>query len=265
MTNHTDSEIKTDRLRILVCKPQLAIQTIKLNQFIRCEPLELEYLYTVLQDHDIYLLDGMVDSRDPVRLASRLKSQIVLFTSLITTVSQVLKTAARLKALADPPLIFVGGPDAEVVPEHFFNKAIDGVFFANQLEGIVRVIERIQQNRSYSDVPGGAFPVNGKFVLNPSPPVDPAKLPRVKHFLLERFPRRYKIIYYKPCAAIKTAYGCTDHCTFCFCAEMHGGVYGARPIKDVIDEIEEIPVKNILILDDNFSLAGNVCSNFVSL
>jgi len=265
MINHTDSEIKTDRLRILVCKPRLAIQTIKLNWFIRCEPLELEYLYTVLPGHDIYLLDGIVDSRDPVRLASRLKSQVVLFTSLITTVSQVLKTAARLKALADPPLIFVGGPDAEVVPGHFFNKAIDGVFFANQLEGIVRVIERIQQNRPYSDVPGGAFPINGKFVLNPSPPVDPAKLPRVKHFLLERFPRQYKIIYYKSCAAIKTAYGCTDHCTFCFCAEMHGGVYGARPIKDVVDEIEEIPVKNILILDDNFFVGRKRMLEFCEL
>ena len=107
MIENTDTSIVVDRLRILACKPGLAIQTIKLNRFIRCEPLELEYLYTVLEDHDIYLLDGIVDSRDPVKLASKLQSQIVLFTSLITNVSNVLEFAKRMKALANPPLIFI--------------------------------------------------------------------------------------------------------------------------------------------------------------
>lgn len=265
MIYNSENSIHKNRLKILVCKPRLAIQTIKFNRFIRCEPLELEYLYTVLQNHDIYLLDGIVDRRNPVRLASRLRSQIVLFTSLITNVSDVLNTAARLKNLPDPPRIFVGGPHAEVVPEDFFDKNIDGVFFANQLEGIVSVLDRILQNKSYSDVPGGAFPVNGRFVCNPSPPLDPAKLPQAKHFLLEQFPNRYKIIHYKPCAAIKTSFGCTGRCTFCFCTEMHGGTYGARPIKDVINEIEEIAVKNIFILDDNFLFSRKRLLEFCEL
>jgi hopanoid C-3 methylase len=252
ISKYTDASGNTNRLRILVCKPRLAIQTIRLNRFIRCEPLELEYLYTVLHHHDIYLLDGIVDRRNPVRLAKKLKTQVVLFTSLITTVSDVLKTASLLKKLNNPPLIFVGGPDAEVVPEHFFSKDIDGVFFANQLEGITLVIDRIMQSRPYQDIPGGAFPINGEFICNPSPPVDPVKIPLAKHFLLEKNPDRYKIIYYKPCASIKTAFGCAGKCTFCFCAEMNGRTYGARPIQDVVDEIEGISVQNILILDDNF-------------
>ncbi|MCU0371469.1 MAG: hypothetical protein MUC31_08640 [Bacteroidales bacterium] len=33
---------------------------------------------------------------------------------------------------------------------------------------------------------------------------------------------------------------------------MNGGTYGARPMRDVVDEIEEISAPNILILDDNF-------------
>ena len=265
MQNNTDILEKNEQLRILVCKPRLAIQTIRLNRFIRCEPLELEYLYTVLQHHDIYLLDGIVDRRDPVRLASKLKSQVVLFTSLITTVSDVLKTAARLKKLPNPPKIFIGGPHAEVVPEHFFNENIDGVFFANQLEGIVNVTDRILKKKIYHDVPGGAFPVNGKFICNPSPPLNPEKMPPAKHFLLEHFPNRYKIIYYKPCASIKTSFGCPGKCTFCFCTEMNGGVYGARPIKNVINEIEEIAVKNILIMDDDFLINRNRLLDFCEL
>jgi len=253
------------RLKILVCKPRLAIQTIRLNRFIRCEPLEMEYLYTVLQHHDICLLDGVVDRRNPVRLASKLKTQIVLFTSLITTVSDVLKTASRLKKLKNPPLIFVGGPDAEVVPEHFFSDDVDGVFFANQLEGIALVVDRIVQSKPYKDIPGAAFPVNGKFICNPSLHLDPQKIPRPKHFLLEQNPDRYKIIYYKPCASIKTAFGCTGKCTFCFCTEMNGGTYTARPIQDVIDEIEEISVSNIIMLDDNFFTSGKRLLEFCEL
>jgi len=239
-------------LRILVCKPRLAVQTIRLNRFIRCEPLELEYLYTVLQRHDVYLLDGIVDRRDPVRMASKLKSQIVLFTSLITTMPDVIKSAERLKKLPDPPLVFVGGPHAEVVPQDYYNINIDGVFFSNQLEAIESVTDRIQNHQLYHDVPGGAFPVNGHFISNLSLPLDPVKLPRPRRVLLEQSPMKYKIVYYHPCASIKTSFGCSGKCSFCFCAEMHGGTYGARPIDDVVGEIEEIPVNNILILDDNF-------------
>jgi len=212
----------------------------------------MEYLYTILHHHDIYLLDGIIDHRDPVRMASKMKVQIVLFTSLITTVSGVLKTSSRLKKLQNPPLIFIGGPDAEVVPEHFFSENVDGVFFANQLEGITLVVDRIMHSKPYYDIPGGAFPVNGKFICNQSPPLNPEKIPRAIHFLLEQQPDRYKIIYYKPCASIKTAFGCSGRCTFCFCTEMNGGTYGASPMIDVVDEIEEISVPNILILDDNF-------------
>jgi len=241
-----------ERLRILVCKPRLAVQTIRLNRFIRCEPLELEYLYTVLQKHDVSLLDGIVDRRDPVRMASKLKSQVVLFTSLITTLSDVIKTARRLKRLPDPPLIFVGGPHAEVVPQDFYDDSIDGVIFANQLEAIVRVIDRIRKKEAFHDIAGGAFRVNGQFHRIHSPPLDPLSLPRARHILLEQFPKRYKIVYYHPCASIKTSFGCSGKCNFCFCTEMHGGSYGARPMDEVIREIEEIPVRNILILDDNF-------------
>ncbi|HNX78331.1 MAG TPA: radical SAM protein [Prolixibacteraceae bacterium] len=253
------------RLRILVCKPRLAIQTIRLNKFIRCEPLELEYLYTVLKHHELFFLDGITDRRNPVRIAKKLKPQVVLFTTLITTATDVLKTAAALKKLDHPPLIFIGGPHAEVVPEHFFTPDIDGVFFANQLEGIVRVTDCIVRGEPYDSVAGAAFPVNGKFVIHPSPPVDPSKMPRPVHYLLEKSPARYNIIYYKPCAAIKTSFGCTGKCTFCFCTEMNGGLFGARPMEDVMDEIAEISVPHIIILDDNFFSSGKRMREFCDL
>jgi radical SAM superfamily enzyme YgiQ (UPF0313 family) len=253
------------KLRILAYKPGLSIQTIRLNQFIRCEPLELEYLYTVLQEHDIELLDGIVDRRDPIKLARKLNPHIVLITSLITNIGRVWEVAAQLKKLKDAPFIFVGGPHAEVLPHHFFSEDIDGVFFANQLEALQEVVKKIIAGKDFYDVPGAAFQVNGTFIKNESEPLDPRKLPLAKHHLLEKHPNRYKIIYYDQCAAIKTSFGCTDKCTFCFCTEMHGGRFGMRPIQDVVDEIEQIKVKNIIVLDDNFLLSKKRLNEFCDL
>ena len=264
--NTIENDIQQEkRLRILAYKPGLTIQTIRLNQFIRCEPLELEYLYTVLKEHDIELLDGIVDRRNPLKLARKIKPHIVLITSLITNISTVKKFAEKLKELDDPPFIFVGGPHAEVLPQHFFSDSIDGVFFANQLESLQTVVSRITQKEDFHDVPGGAFRLNGTFVKNESKELDPEKLPIAEHFLLDKHPDRYRIIYYDPCAAIKTSFGCTDNCTFCFCTEMHGGKFAMRPIKDVVDEIEQIKVKNIIVLDDNFLVSKKRLLEFCDL
>ena len=74
--------------------------------------------------------------------------------------------AKKLKQLDQPPLIFVGGPHAEVVPESFFSPHIDGVFFANQLDAIVKVVQHIQNNTPYHHVPGGAFRNNNQVIKN---------------------------------------------------------------------------------------------------
>jgi radical SAM superfamily enzyme YgiQ (UPF0313 family) len=265
VTKNGNNYSEKEKLRILAYKPGLSIQTIRLNQFIRCEPLELEYLYTILEEHHIELLDGVVDRRDPIKLAQKIKPRIVLMTSLITNISTVKKIAAKLKKLTDAPFVFVGGPHAEVMPQHFFCDNIDGVFFANQLESLQKVVKRIMANKEFHDVPGGAFRLNGTFIKNESEPLDPEKLPMAKHHLLEKYPNRYRIIYYDPCAAIKTSFGCTDNCTFCFCTEMHGGRFGMRPIKDVVDEIEQIKVKNIIVLDDNFLVSRKRLIEFCDL
>ncbi len=129
------------RLNILACRPKPGPQLIRWENLVCSEPLELEYLYAALHLIDeVYLLDGLNDRRDPVKVAKSKQVQVVLLTSYITNINAVLNTAARLKALANPPLVFVGGPHAEVVPEHFFSSDIDAVFFSNQLQAVATVV-----------------------------------------------------------------------------------------------------------------------------
>ncbi|MBN2361964.1 MAG: cobalamin-dependent protein [Deltaproteobacteria bacterium] len=258
-------------LRILAYKPRPARQTIAMERVVCCEPLELEYLAAYLAEHELTLLDGMTDRRDVVEVAVRVQAQLVLFSSFITNIEDVLAWAGRLKRLPDPPQVFVGGVHAEVVPEPFCSPDVDGVFFANQLEGIAAVARRIQRGEPFDDVAGAVFRVIESdggaptWKKNPGPPLDPAALRRPRRLLFEKNPDRYFYLHHQRCASIKTAFGCNEKCNFCFCTEMHGGRLGLRPIDDVVDEIAAIQARNILVVDDNFLFSAARLRDFCQL
>ncbi len=240
------------KLRILAYKAGPVRQTIRMERFITTEPLELEYLYTVLDRDQVTLLDGMVDREDPVETAKAIGAEVVLMSSCITNVPEVLTVAARLKCLPSPPLVFVGGPHAEVVPEDFYAAAIDGVFFANQLVGIQEAANRIRSGRPFDDLAGAAFLLAGRWKKNPGAPLDPSALPIPKRVAFLAAPERYHYLYFDRCAVVKTAFGCNQRCIFCFCTEQHGGRFGPRPIEHAVDEIANIPAESVFILDDDF-------------
>jgi len=239
-------------LRVLAYKPRPARQTIGMERLICCEPLELEYLHSYLEAEAVTLLDGMVDRRDPARLAATLQAQLVLITAFITNINDVLALAARLKALPSPPLVFVGGPHAEVAPEHFYDDNIDAVFFADQLEAVTAAVQRIKDGADLGGLGGVALRRDGAWTRVEGPPLDPTGLRAPRRIALEAAPARYYYLHYERCASVKTAFGCHESCNFCFCTAMHGGRYGPRPIEQVMDEIAALPVRNVFIVDDNF-------------
>lgn len=240
------------KLRVLIYRPKPDKRTIRMQWLMCSEPLEMEYLYTVLSNHDLVLIDGLIDNTDPVKKAVRIKADIILLTSFITTVNSVHTIAKQCKQKLPQVKIFVGGPHAEVVPQHFYTKYIDGVFFNNQLEGISDVLKNIVSGKSYDNIQGATFLTNGKFKRNPDTPTTPNNIPIPNRILLKKYPNKYNYVYFKNCASIKTALGCPGTCTYCFCKQMNNGNYTTRPIESVVDEIESISVSNIFILDDNF-------------
>jgi radical SAM superfamily enzyme YgiQ (UPF0313 family) len=56
-------------------------------------------------------------------------------------------------------------------------------------------------------------------------------------------------------ASIQTTRGCPMNCDFCSVTAFNGSHYRNRPIDEVMEEMKEIPQKNIFILDDN--IVGN--------
>ncbi len=52
-------------------------------------------------------------------------------------------------------------------------------------------------------------------------------------------------------ASVQTTRGCPMNCDFCSVTAFNGAHYRNRPIPEVIEEMKEIPQRNIFILDDN--------------
>lgn len=251
------------KLKIIIYRPKPARQTIWANWLFKCEPLEVEYLYTVLKDYaDIVLFDGQVKNYNLIREVVRLRPNILLLTSLITNVNTVLPLAAEIKKLNHPPLIFIGGPHAEVLPQHFFTPDIDGVFFSNQLVSIEKAVQSIKAGVPYHDIDGAAFPINGVFRINKVQKVDYSVFPIPERPILNKYKKHYNLFYFDNCASLKTSFGCPEKCTFCYCRKMNLEEYGRRPLDSVIREIESIPTKNIFIVDDNFLLSPSLLSAF---
>ncbi len=63
---------------------------------------------------------------------------------------------------------------------------------------------------------------------------------------------KYYYMFHKPCALIKTSYGCPYNCSFCFCKIITDGKYFTRDLEDVINELEAIKEKEVYIVDDDF-------------
>jgi len=104
---------------------------------------------------------------------------------------------------------------------------------------------------------------DGSFVSSPERQLDLVSLPRPdrSHFVANR--HRYKYLHYGPAALVKTAWGCPFSCNFCYCTQLSGGKYLARPMDDVIDEIIEVPNNLIWIIDDTFLVGRKRVESFI--
>ncbi len=252
-------------MRILIVKTRLHPGTIRLDRLMKTEPLELEYLYTALEDYDVSILDQYTSTRTLLKKCRSLQPDIVLFTAYITQTNCALQDATAIKKWYPKIKIFIGGPHAEVVPHHFFAPSIDGVVVGNHLKTIQAIVNCIAQHQPYYAVAGAYFNRNGQFIIAAEADPQSLILPHPKRILLNNRSNKFSFVHYLDCASIKTSWGCTGACTFCFCREMNGGRYAARPIEDVVTEIAGIQNQTIFIVDDNFCINEQRLIRFAEL
>ncbi|MCI5113990.1 MAG: radical SAM protein [Candidatus Electrothrix sp. AX1] len=242
-------------MNILLIRPRPSPETIGLQHVMICEPLELEYLAASIayQDHQVDILDMILETRPLPDLLTEFQPNLVAMTGYITHIRRIKTMADTVKAWSANCLTVVGGVHAEVVPEDFQHPTLDAIICANGLTTFQELIrcaatdQSGQSGQSFQELPGVWHPDKPRPVKETSfthPFPDRSKVARYRH--------RYYYLFHNPCALLKTSFGCPFQCNFCFCREITDHQYFERPLAEVMEELEQIPEQEIYIVDDNF-------------
>ena len=236
---------------ILLVRPRPHHDSLGLQSFMICEPLELEYVSAALEQigEPTVIIDMILETRPFIDIVNQYKPRLVAFSSYITHVGVVKEYARQVKVWNSSVRTVVGGVHAEVVPTDFEDPAIDLILHAQSLASIVAIVQAPESDIATlrCHIPGIW---NGQQKEYPRIPEFPAIHPdRSK---TKQYRHRYDYIFHSRCALLKTSLGCAYSCDFCFCTEIARHRLVERPLADVISEIQGIEESNIFIVDDNF-------------
>lgn len=241
-------------MHILLVRPKPHKESIGLQSFMICEPLELEYLCSTLEaaGHTVTIVDLLLERKPLAHFVRRYRPRIVAFTAYITHV-QVVKDYARQVKAEDPACVtVVGGVHAEVMPEDFLDPAIDAIARVNGLQAMADIAAQVERTGNAEglralpgvwDGPGKDYTIDTHF-----------DAPFPNRAATARYRKHYHYAFHQQCATLKTSFGCPYHCTFCFCVQITQHNYFERDLSSVIAELQTIPERTVFIVDDNFLL-----------
>lgn len=227
-------------MRILLVKPNPPKACINLQSFMICEPLELEYCSAVSTSlgWESDIVDLVIDKDFKKALFSK-NYDAVAFTGYQIHINVIKGYAKQVKKKSKNIITMVGGVQAEVVPESFYDDNID-IVLSGGLSAYKSVIDSICQKLPMEKLKELGAVSGGKTFNFPHP--DRKKTAKYRD--------KYNYVYHDKCATIKTSFGCPYSCDFCFCTQVTK--YYERDLDDVIKELLSIEEENVFIVDDNF-------------
>jgi radical SAM superfamily enzyme YgiQ (UPF0313 family) len=240
-------------MKVLLVRPKPHRNSLGLSDLMTCEPLELEYVYTLIKNmgHDVEIADMILEKRSLDAIVKKVKPNVVMFTSYITHVNVIKSYADIVKSVDKNIVTAVGGVHCEVIPEDFKHKNIDYVIGINGMENTAILLNALDNK----EVPMFKHDsINKNYVL-----------PKPDRQSTKKYRKKYDYAYHAPCALLKTSFGCPFQCKFCFCVSITDHSYWTRELTPVIEELKEIEEPNVFIVDDNFLVSRERIIEFCRL
>lgn len=248
--------------RFLLIHPEISRTKYNFAGVIDNEPLELEYLYALLRQNgyepDIW--DGQVEKIPLTEKLRAFQPEYVYICGRTRQENFMKEYCASAKEICGST-VFIGGLHAQ----HNFHR-----FYINTADYILKTFDiykvfDILDGMSLSDIDGICYRDGQNWTENPSHPFDIKRLPLPDRSYFYAHSDRYRYLELLPCAHVRTAYSCPFRCRFCYRNRLNCGVYSARPIEEVVEEIQSIDCDNIYFIDDDFLIDEERIRTFIRL
>lgn len=237
-------------MRVLLVRPPRPPQSITLGAFMFCEPIGLEVVYAVLSaEHDVRILDMMVDHCDIADVCRAWSPDVVGLTSLCIDVVAVLDISRQVKAYDANIVTVVGGTQTYFDPDAFFDSAVDHVMEYTTKENLKRLFRSISAGTGVPSIDGVRSAVHDYAATGVEG--------RNEYILPDRsstsqYRKHYSYFGYKPCAIMQTSQGCRRKCQFCLRWRLEGSPETYQPLDVITGQIAEIEEPSIMIFDNDF-------------
>ena len=256
-------------MKVLLIRPQ-APNKLSFTKILDNEPLELEYLHTVLANagYDDYIFDGLIERQTVAEAMRREKPDVVAITGYITQEKLMLEFCKKAKEINPNIVTIIGGVHAQRNYEHFYSPLVDYIFRSECCNSFLDLISYVDKNSKLevSKINGLCYPsADGAWTCNPLTPIDINSLPIPDRAFFHKYKSNYRYLELTEVATIKTSFSCPYSCNFCYCTLLAGGKYRVRDLNLVIEELKSIEVTNVQIVDDDFLVDRNRLTEFVRL
>jgi radical SAM superfamily enzyme YgiQ (UPF0313 family) len=234
-------------LNVLLLRPRPDPETIGLQHVMLVEPLELLVLGALTRPPFVpVVVDLVLERRALGHFLAKHRPRVLAVTGYLTNVPAMIAACREAKARDPGVTTVVGGVHCEVCPHDLDDPSVDFRVVRNATRAWPALLDHV---RGQGPLPPG--------VLRPGeavgelPPFD-FFYPRPARHLVDRYRDRYFYIFHDKVALLKTAFGCPYRCSFCFCRRITGDAFHARPMEEVLDELQSLPQREIYIVDDDF-------------
>lgn len=224
---------------------------VKKENYDAMSPIGLGYLTTIVKKlgYEANLLDAEklgLSVKEIIKIAN--EYDVICINLLSPTLDLSKKIISKIKNKR----IIVGGPHATMCPDVI--KELKNVDILVKGEG-EETIKEIFSKKQFNKIKGISYRENKKIHHNPNRELikDLDKLP----FIDRKFFNEKKEI------SILTSRGCPYQCTFCAGSLVNGKIVRERSIKNIVDEIETLKIKNIHFIDNNFIYSKKKALEFI--
>ncbi|TSK04957.1 MAG: B12-binding domain-containing radical SAM protein [Geobacter sp.] len=231
------------------------------HRIIKVPNLGLCSIAAHLKGHRVKVVDLVLVHRDIEswlrRLLAEFSPDVIGVSSMSFQYESALKVFAICRSAAPRANLVLGGYHATLAREELASgdAPFDFLMRGEGEHAFAALLEALDGQRSFFDVPGLSWPRHGVFVHNPPGPLLDLKclpLPDRSVRALDGF-----TYFDRRLDCVETSRGCTMTCTFCSITGMYGSSFRCRPIEMVLEDLRDLKrrgTKTVLLVDDNITL-----------